>query len=351
MITEELKTDRIPLTSDTRMITNLQNLKHVLKKTHDDKEILNFLSGFSFTDKLIEKHLSSSSDYKSSKGIKYVPRDPKHFRDYMKKLPSTRDRYDPFTNYYLEKSQQKEYVNKVLPDKVKNARNDAEKQMYQELLDNALLQQEFSEQSNLNIGTHVFKTYDIKYDISTLLRDENDYDIDETVFDDSINDQLYLNQQRCRAEANLIKTTILNKLHHDISLTKAECDYLKVWKENIGSNFCPKDPSNLKLSDLDSDDISKLNSLHLINFSKLDEYSLNDIVLELNHFIDPVVISDIEHEIHVETLKSQWGLPSDFIVSEKRHKEIDLVLGQVEENAYRHSGKFESNELEGFTEM
>ena len=352
MLGEELRSEKQDITSDVKMITNLQNIKHVLKKNFKDGEILSFLSDFDFTDNLISSHLSQLESTKPSKmSLKTVPRCSEAFRSYKKSLITTKDRYDPYTNFFLDRSQQDEYVNEILPNKVRFSKNQAEKEYYQEILDKALLAQENQELSNINVGTHVHKNYDVSYNIDSLLRDDNNYEYDQDITNDSISDDRFLHQQRCQAESRLIKTTILSKLHKGESLTDLETTYLKAWRENIHGSMTPEHPSDIKISQLSKSDQDALNSLPLIDTSGLGDYAVNDLVLELDNFIDPVSVADIEHEIKVETLKVQWGLPHDFIVSEKRHKEADLVLGQVQENAYRYSAQFEKHEIQGLRDM
>lgn len=57
MVVEEILKERPPVTEDIRMITNLQNIKNTLKKTHSHSDILSYISGFNFIDSLIKEHL------------------------------------------------------------------------------------------------------------------------------------------------------------------------------------------------------------------------------------------------------------------------------------------------------
>jgi len=352
MIVEELLSKKEPISLDTKMITNLQNLKHILKKTYKDSELLKFLTSFEFTDDLINEHLgglNQSSD-KVISTPKYVPRDSEIYRNYMKKLDNVRDRYDPYTNYFLMKAANKNLI-KEAKENVDKSLTLEEKKSKQEILDNLLLSKEFHENSNINIGTHVIKNYDLNYDMNTLIRDENDYNVDPDLYAADITDHQYLNKQRRLAESNLIKTKIITKLHHDEPLSESEKKYLKAWRSKIGASMIPKSSTKMTLGNLSDKDSNIFNSLPLIEISDLKDYSLNDIILELNHFIDSNAIATIEKEVHIETLKSEWGLPKDFTVNETRHKEIDLVLGEIEENAYRHAAKFDENEIDGLKKV
>ena len=42
---------------------------------------------------------------------------------------------------------------------------------------------------------------------------------------------IYLMQQRCRAETNLIKARLAYKIHSDIELSANEKEYLDIWME------------------------------------------------------------------------------------------------------------------------
>jgi len=87
MIAEELLRQRNPITSEIRMITNLQNIKNTLKKTYSDQEILNFLSSFSFTDNLIRSHLKSyqtAETLKPNPKTKFLSRNAQKYRQFLK---------------------------------------------------------------------------------------------------------------------------------------------------------------------------------------------------------------------------------------------------------------------------
>jgi len=342
------------------MITNLQNIKNSLKKTKSDEEILSFVSGFEFTDGLIEEHLKNlKNKSKSSAPPKMVPRDPKAYRDFHKKLDIVKDRYDPFTNFYLREAGQKEMTRKELPEKIRKAKTQDEKDFYQEVLDNMMLTEQSSEVSDINVGTHVIKRKDFHYDLETLVRDENNYDRNAEVYSTDISDEYFLLKRRREAEANFIKTKIIHKLHKDAPLSKSETKYLKEWNTqisdskyfNIDKCMVPAEPCSYTIGNLGREDNQHLNSVPLVNVKGLEKYAINDLILELNHFLDKNTIETIEKEVFVEGLKQEWDLPKDLMLSETRNKEIDLVLGQVEENSYRHAGKFDQQEMEGLNKM
>lgn len=362
MIVEDILREREPVTEDVRMITNLQNIKNTLKKTHSDKEILSFITNFEFIDSLITEHLEAyerADSLKSTKSAKFVPRDPKCYREFLKSLDNVKDRYDPYTNFFLNEAGEKEMTHKTLPRLIRKAKTEQEKNYYQEILDNMLLSKQSYDKSDLNVGSHVIKKKDIHYNFEALIRDENNYDRDERVYSDEFTDESFLLQQRREAESNLIKTKILHKLHEDRPLTSNEKAYLKRWNKELKSGkylslrdcMVPNDHSHKTLGSLTSSDKQHLHSLELVDTSGLESYALNDIIVELNHFLDTKTIQVVQKEVLVENLKNEWELPKDYMLNERRNKEIDLVMGEIEEKAYRHAGRFEPHELEGMKRM
>ncbi len=89
------------LDTEVGFLTNLQNLKEGLKSDYSDDEILSLLLiNSTFTDKLIEDHLSTKS---SSKQAVFLPRDAAAFRRFMKEKTATKPA-DPFTDFFLKEA-------------------------------------------------------------------------------------------------------------------------------------------------------------------------------------------------------------------------------------------------------
>lgn len=78
---------------------------------------------------------------------------------------------------------------------------------------------------------------------------------------------------------------------------------------------------------------------------------MNDLVLELSHFIDEEVVNKVEAELFSERMRRDWGLSKDFKVIETRNKEISLVLNELEEVAFRSAGQFTEKDLENIRKM
>ena len=360
MIVEELLKERKPITNEIKMITSLQNIKNSLKKTSSDSEILSFITNLEFIDSLIGEHLLLLEGKQVNKSpAKLVNRDPKCYREFLMKLDNVKDRYDPYTNFFLKEAAETETTRVILPRKIRDARTKEEREKYQNILDNLLLTEDSQKHSGLNVGTHVVKRNDIKYNYETLIRDENNYNRDIEVYSSEISDEYFLDKQRRSAEANIIKSKIISKLHENKPLTENEKKYIKIWNEKLKNSryndlnnwMVPNDPSHIKIGDLNQTDIQNINNVKYVDVTGLNDYAVNDIILELNHFLDDKTIKEIEKEVFIENRKNEWGLPSDFTLIQLRNKEIDLVLGEIEEKAYRYSGKFEEHELKGMNKM
>lgn len=58
-------------------------------------------------------------------------------------------------------------------------------------------------------------------------------------------------------------------------------------------------------------------------------------MLELVHFIDTDTIRKVELGFLEDNLRKEWELADDFSLVEKRNKEIDLVMRDMEEVSWR----------------
>jgi hypothetical protein len=117
---------------------------------------------------------------------------------------------------------------------------------------------------------------------------------------------------------------------------------------NLRDSMLPDTESKLTLNDIDAKNFYALNSIPKVNIDRdmHGKYSLNDLVLELSHFLDEEVVSKVETEMFSDRLRKEWGLSKDFKVIETRNKEISLVLNELEELAFRSSGMFTDKDLE-----
>ena len=84
---------------------------------------------------------------------------------------------------------------------------------------------------------------------------------------------------------------------------------------------------------------------------KHGKFALNDLVLELSHFLDEEVINRVEMEVLSSKLTKDWGLPKDFKIIETRNKEIGMVLNELEEVAWRMAGMFDEKDISALETM
>ena len=89
---------------------------------------------------------------------------------------------------------------------------------------------------------------------------------------------------------------------------------------------------------LSSKDLQTLNSIPNVQFTKKDDFGVNDLILELSNFVDEEVINRVELQLMSGKLQEDWSLPKDFQILETRNKEISLTLNELEEVAWRMSG-------------
>ena len=106
----------------------------------------------------------------------------------------------------------------------------------------------------------------------------------------------------------------------------------------------PETPSGLSLAEaLTPEDFYLLNSLSKVSIQGdlKQDIALSDLVLELSHFVDNDTVRKVELSFLEQKLKDEWELAQDFSLVEKRNKEIDLVMKEIEEVSWRAAGQFD----------
>ena len=174
----------------------------------------------------------------------------------------------------------------------------------------------------------------------------------------------FLNKERCRAETDLIKARITYKVHSNIDLSKSELRYLNEWMVKSSETaallpqadlLVPDQPSKLTLAEaLSADDFYSLNSLSRVSIQGDDQkhaIALNDLILELSHFIDTNTVRKVELSLLEDNLKAQWELADDFSLVERRNKEIDLVMREMEETSWRAANVFDKQDKQYIEDM
>lgn len=109
----------------------------------------------------------------------------------------------------------------------------------------------------------------------------------------------------------------------------------------------PKTHSRLQLGDaLTAEDMFSLNQVPKVQIEreKHGDRALNDLVLEISHFVDEEAINRVEMEMLSTRVKKEWDLPEDFQIMETKNKEIFLVLNELEEVAWRMAGSLDEKD-------
>ena len=304
---------------------------------------------------------------------KFIPRDAANFRKFMIAQYQSKDREDPFTHFYLKEAKNKEMIKnwieeekqieKETESETKDpkviAEGEERREALQDKIDSLLMEEDnknndLLQLSNAGVQTHL----SVNYDLRTLIKSEQVYDVEPELVDKTVTDEEYLESYRRRAEAKLIKSKIIFKVNTGSDLSSNEKIYLKQWvadiKErkdrnlgNLRDSMVPPTPTKLTIGEVEAKSLYALNSVSRVSFERERHglYSLSDLVVELSHFLDEDVVNKIETEIFSDRLRKEWGLSPDFKVIETRNKEISLVLNQLEEVAWRSAGQFDEKDL------
>jgi hypothetical protein len=114
--------------------------------------------------------------------------------------------------------------------------------------------------------------------------------------------EVLLEQHRRRAEAKLIKASIMKKVYDGIELSNIEKSYVNKWfneirgseEDNVGNTCIPKKESKLTLVELTGMDRYKLNSIPLVNITnEYKDFALSDLIFEISHFIDTSFVESV----------------------------------------------------------
>lgn len=100
------------MSPEINFMTNLQNMKHGLKRDYSDPELMDLLfKNLSFTDQLIKDHIGDGGQSKEEPSL--VTRDPACYREFVKQTYFSKDQEDPFSHFYIKESGKIERVYRV----------------------------------------------------------------------------------------------------------------------------------------------------------------------------------------------------------------------------------------------
>ena len=83
---------------------------------------------------------------------------------------------------------------------------------------------------------------------------------------------------------------------------------------NLRDSMLPKSFSKSTLEEaLSAEDIFTLNQIPNVEIDRAahGQYSVNDLVLELSHFIDDEVVNRVEVQLMSDRIKEEWSLPKN----------------------------------------
>jgi len=192
--------------------------------------------------------------------------------------------------------------------------NTKKKEALQAKLENMILERSFENEDYFAVGYAIPKYTKIEVDLPSLLKTEFLTDKESEIVDQGVSAEEYLYLSRRRAETKLIKSKILHKLHYNTQLTENEESYKKSWMSELKEKksiisakdaLLPSKPSSLKVINLSANDLYSLNSISHVNFcpEQLKDFAVNDIILELAHFLDADTVEKVELEIAGQKIK------------------------------------------------
>lgn len=94
-------------------------------------------------------------------------------------------------------------------------------------MDDMLLQNTYENEDITSLSHHLNSEVNITYNLKSLMKSDQVYDVDPELVDSEISDSKFLFNQRRRAETKLIKSKIIYKVHHDEKLSANEDLYLR----------------------------------------------------------------------------------------------------------------------------
>merc|ERR1712060_846795 len=73
--------------------------------------------------------------------------------------------------------------------------------------------------------------------------------------------------------------------------------------------------------------------------------------MELDHFIDEQTVRRVELGMLEDTLKKKWLMAEDFSLATQRNKEIDLLMHEMEEVAWRSASVIGESDKQAIEDM
>jgi len=341
------------------MKINLLNINNSLKQNFTDNQILRYISEFEFTEKLIEEHLNVHiTETKSTANIEYVSRNAESFRDFHKKLDNLKEQFDEYDKYimkeYYKDKDLLSYDKKATPENIKAQ---LEKKMQKKI-----------EENNDNDALSIYNPNEInyKFNVDSILNSLSIKMKDSLTsfsgFGASVHNEIlnnpekYLDLKRRISERNLILFKIVIKMIQNKQISENEKKYLHhLYKQiqdsnilNLESNTINDHSTKLQLKDLSSNDLYALNTLANVDIKEdLYHFSLSDLILELNNFLDVNTFNKIIYELFSEFKSKDFKLNTEKAsLFDVNNKEPALLNQEIKETIWRVSGFFDELDVE-----
>jgi hypothetical protein len=362
--------DKIP--GYIRFKAFLSNLKYEIKRNWTDNEIIRKILNLGTLEELIESHLRP----KPFKTLNLF-RDPESFAEFMSNQMKSAEDSDQYAKFFREIHAEDASKQEILEKMKKNLKAVSSKEeldLYEKVfLRNEITQRYANTKEALDLedperGYYYNPIFRQSFGRKTDPRDlrKRVYSLrDDPDFMENKTDKEYLHFKKRKAEANLIKTRILLKIHENLPLSNLESEYLAVYQEALskasisqaGKVLIPENFTSLRVKDFKDEDCKVFECLYKVNISSLRErvgnFSLNEILFELSHFIDDYLVNRVEFFVIEQRLLKEWGIQPDFKGLSKlkplwNNKGLWWQGSALEEYLWRKSGQFSEKDFQDF---
>jgi len=115
----------------------------------------------------------------------------------------------------------------------------------------------------------------------------------------------------------------------------------------------PATESRLDISSMSPEDMYSLNSIPNVELKREvhGAYALNDVVLELSHFLDTDTLKNVELTCLEDSLRKEWELNHDFKLVDCVNKEAIQLSQEFEEKSWKMSGRFDDSDVNYIKDM
>jgi hypothetical protein len=326
------------------MKVNILNIKNSLKQNLSDHQIVKFLSEFEFIDSLIKEHLNKETN---NTNANFIKRDPKAFINFYEKLSQIKPLYDEYDKTVMKEYYKESELFEYDPSK--------SSQEIQESLESKMKAKMEETVDFDTISINNPNVVDYKYDIDTILAGYSLYEKDPKLEEYKNNPEEFLKYKRLQAERNIILFKIIVKLSVEAKLSENEVAYTKLLTENVRNanllnvqEVLTRDSyTSLKLTDLSPNDIYQLNTLPNVDINDtLGSFSLSELILELNHFIDNNTILKFIYSTFEVISFDKLSIPKDYKLFKIDNKEPTLLAHEIKESLWRLTGQLDNDDID-----